>query len=241
MLERTSAYRLSVGKRENNSPPVFEHVLVGIVQNLEISGLNLEHLFHPLKIDLLESLSILLLIVHDFYHPGPVRRAVVVSYKRPAGRFHNWTATTLLRRTEDTALRRGKLSVVDGQWDLRGRGFSLLETITAIALLGLVVILVLNIFPSSVLAASSGNDRIQAENLARSLLEEARALAFEDLTLGRTPLTSPDPRFTVEREVYVPRQGEVHQTRAVRIVVRWSKGNRRSSISREVWLSNVRS
>lgn len=116
-----------------------------------------------------------------------------------------------------------------------------METVVAISLLGLIIIFVVNIFPGSVLAARSGNERIEAENLAESILEQTRASAFNSLTLGTTNVPSPDPKFTVTQEIFVPTNADADQTLGVRIIVQWESKSQTKSIQREVWLSSVRS
>lgn len=115
-----------------------------------------------------------------------------------------------------------------------------METVCALVLLGLVVIFVVNIFPSSVLASKSGNQYIQAESLVRSALEETRATSFDSLAIGTTDLPSSDPGFTMTREIFVPRNAEAHQTLGVRIRVEWPFQGRTRSLEREVWISSVR-
>lgn len=120
------------------------------------------------------------------------------------------------------------------------RAFSLLETVFAIALVGFILILVVNLVPSSVLAVRRGEEQLQAENLARSVLEEARAAPFSALAVGTSTPPSPDPNFTLSREVFAVPNASVDRTLGVRVTVGWSRSGRPQQIVREVWVSSVR-
>ena len=126
---------------------------------------------------------------------------------------------------------------------LRGpnrRGFSLMEAIVALALLGLIVVLVLNIFPSTLYASQKASEQIEAENLAQSYLEEARLKPFSTLHLGAPlPLTPADAKFRVTQEFYQPVGTDEEQTRGIRIIVHWSNKGTERELKREV--CNVRS
>ena len=123
----------------------------------------------------------------------------------------------------------------------RERGFSLMEIVVSLALLGLIVGLVINIFPSSIVASHSASEQMEAENLAQSLIEETRASGFSSLTEITEDMPSPDPKYQLQREVFVPPGTDAEQTVAVRITVRWESKKRQRELVREIWLSSVRS
>jgi type II secretory pathway pseudopilin PulG len=116
-----------------------------------------------------------------------------------------------------------------------------MEVVVSLALLGFIVALVLNIFPSSIIASHDASEQIDAEHLAQSFLEESRSVSFSSLTPGTELLPSPDPRFQVEREVFVPAGADADQTVGVRIAVRWeSKRAKEKVMTRELWVSSIR-
>lgn len=116
-----------------------------------------------------------------------------------------------------------------------------MEIVVSLAILGLIVGLVLNIFPGSIIATRSAGEQIDAENLAQSFIEESRSVAFSSLSPGTTNMASPDPRFQVERVIFVPPGADADQTLGVRVTVRWESKNKQRELVREMWLSSVRS
>ena len=123
----------------------------------------------------------------------------------------------------------------------RQTAFSLMEIVVSLAILGLVIALVLNVFPSSVMASYSASEQMEAENLAQSFIEETRATGFSSLTVGTSILISPSPRFQVQREIFVPTGADADQTIGVRVTITWESKKKQRELIREIWLSSVRS
>lgn len=121
------------------------------------------------------------------------------------------------------------------------RGFALIEAVFAFALVGFMLVVTLNLLPSSVVAVRKGEERLQAENLARSFLEQARGASFGSLAPGTTDLESPLPQFIVQQEVYPVDGADPDQLLGVRITVSWTARGRPQELVREVWVSRVRS
>ncbi|MFA5508611.1 MAG: type II secretion system protein [Vulcanimicrobiota bacterium] len=113
-------------------------------------------------------------------------------------------------------------------------GFSLLEIVVSLALLGLIVGLVINILPSSIVASHGAGEQMEAENLAQSLVEEARAAGLSNLTVGVEDIPSPDPKFKLQREIFVPAGADAGQTVGVRVIVRWESKKRQRELKREI-------
>lgn len=116
-----------------------------------------------------------------------------------------------------------------------------MEVVVSLALLGLVIALVINIFPSSIVASHSASEQLEAENLAQSFIEEARAEAFSSLTVGTLSLSLPDAKFQVQRDIFIPAGADADQTIGLRITVSWESKKRQRELIREIWLSSVRS
>lgn len=116
-----------------------------------------------------------------------------------------------------------------------------MEAIVALALLGLVVVLVLNIFPSALFATQKASEQIEAEGLAQSYLEEARALPFSSMDPGTTTtLTPAGAKYEVTREFFDAMGTDSEQTRGIRITVHWANKGVPRELKREVWVSSVR-
>ena len=63
-------------------------------------------------------------------------------------------------------------------------GFSLIETVVAVTLFLLTMLVVLTLMPSAWLGVKSGGERLFANNLAQSRLDELRAAEFTSYTVG---------------------------------------------------------
>lgn len=64
------------------------------------------------------------------------------------------------------------------------RGLSLMEVVLATSVLGLVAMMIFQIYPTSFVAVQAGRHRMEAEGWADSLLEQERGAAFGSLVVG---------------------------------------------------------
>ncbi len=100
------------------------------------------------------------------------------------------------------------------------RGFSLIESIICISLLLLAVLLIMNLVPASWVAVNQAEQRLFAGNLAQSLLEEQRGIAFENLAPATLPpVTRTGATFNPQIEV-IPVPG-YDRLKTVRVRVTW--------------------
>lgn len=117
------------------------------------------------------------------------------------------------------------------------RGFTLAETVLGFGLLSLVIILVLNLFPSSMATVRTAEQRYQAETLASSILEEKSALPFAQLPVA--------PEIDLGRQIYdqIPYQiyfqvsnadGDPAYLRSLRVRVEWDYKTHHRQVLREV-------
>lgn len=116
------------------------------------------------------------------------------------------------------------------------RGFSLAETAVAMAILGLVLIFVLNLFPRAILLRRISEQRLQAQSLARSALEEQLAEPFDRLhsqDLG--PRESDGVRYQLSLEVTSSPQASAEFLRRLRLTVRWSFQGRSQHLERVLY------
>lgn len=85
------------------------------------------------------------------------------------------------------------------------RGFSLVEVLAAVAILGIVALGIVGLFSHSIVVNASGYDYAVVSGVARQALEELQALPFGDANLTAGDHTWPDPtgsgRFAVTYRV----------------------------------------
>lgn len=113
---------------------------------------------------------------------------------------------------------------------MRGRGFSLTETLFSALILAVVIFLVVSLFPTSILGIKKGHDLVAASHVAEGVLGRLRAVPFEDLA-------DLDPEFesgevVVDGTVF---HWDVRVTRpepkvhGLEVNVEWQTGPRRES------------
>lgn len=71
------------------------------------------------------------------------------------------------------------------------RGFTLMEVIVSTTVLAVASLLVFNLFPTSFLAIHTAGARIEAQDLASSILEQRRSLAFSQFQAGTVETLKP--------------------------------------------------
>lgn len=125
------------------------------------------------------------------------------------------------------------------------RGLTLIETIIASCLLGLVILGVFTLLPSSLVAVRSAEHRIRADALAQEWLETLRERPFEKLTLGAL---SPQPAaqdwvgvtFRTQVEVYQLPAADVDLLKRIRVTVNWKFRGLERQLTQETYRVNVR-
>jgi hypothetical protein len=107
---------------------------------------------------------------------------------------------------------------------LKARGFSLLETTVASAVLVGVMFMLFSLYPSSALALRRSQDHLQADQIALSLLAEQQALPFESLaspTEALAPVTLEGTTYERRLEVFAVPGRDAEVLKGVRAVVSW--------------------
>ncbi|MEW6281480.1 MAG: hypothetical protein AB1758_22915 [Candidatus Eremiobacterota bacterium] len=127
------------------------------------------------------------------------------------------------------------------------RGVTLAESILAVFLLSLIVVLIFNLYPASIASLRVSGQKLQADSVAGSILEDYMARSFTQLVVGPPQALPPVPgkgvTFQPEVEIFeVTQPADVDRTRirGIRVTVRWSQNSRNHSVVREILRTNVR-
>lgn len=123
------------------------------------------------------------------------------------------------------------------------RGLTLIETVVAATMLSLALLAIMTIIPSTNAIARQAEIRLQADNLAQSLLEKQRLRPFADLApqpptdLAVVKLQSfPDLQPSLE----IRSAGAGGRAREIRVAVRWVAFNRPSQLTRATVVTAMR-
>ncbi len=119
------------------------------------------------------------------------------------------------------------------------RGFGLTETVLSFGLIGLLLIFVLNLFPSALAAQRSADERLQAATVARSALEQQLDQPFNQLPLGLRreldPVTIGAIQYKVRLEVDQSPSADPKFLRVLRLVVGWKSKGIEREVKRELY------
>jgi hypothetical protein len=103
------------------------------------------------------------------------------------------------------------------------------------------MLLLFNLYPAAALAVRRGQDQLAADNLAQTILDEKRALAFEDLQLGQeawAPVTENGRSYTSLVEVFDV-DGHPDVLKGVRVIVSWPGLTGMQTAVHEMYLVNL--
>jgi hypothetical protein len=104
------------------------------------------------------------------------------------------------------------------------RGLSLSETMFSLAFLGLVMIVILNIFPTSMASVRSAEYRSQADSIAQTCLERHLYTRFADLPVGLSKDLKTESLAPIDYSVHLDvlkADGDEQYLRRLRVTVRW--------------------
>ena len=117
---------------------------------------------------------------------------------------------------------------------------SIAETLIAIFLVALLILVVFNMFPTTVLANRQGSERLQAVTVAQSGLAEARTRRFDLLVVGSSEaLPAKINRgitYNSELTVLSPDKGDPDRLKVLEVTVTWTSRNVTRSISEKLWV-----
>ncbi len=129
------------------------------------------------------------------------------------------------------------------------RAFTLIETIFSALVISLVLLAIMNLYPSALVAVKKSESRIQATNIALSVLEEMRATPFSELTIPFVmPAAPPFEPVNLDGVTYTPTV-TVYDTPAVgtpateddylkgiQVTVAWESRGIQHQITEETWV-----
>ncbi|MGE0493533.1 MAG: hypothetical protein AB7S38_30265 [Vulcanimicrobiota bacterium] len=126
---------------------------------------------------------------------------------------------------------------------MRRRGLSLIETVVAAALVGLVVLLVTNLFPLSLTGVRQQEQYLQADLLAGSVLADQQMVPFVELTPGDRQVLDPvevdGVAYTATVEIDRVSGSDPAYLKAVRVTVNWQYQAQARQTVEEVWVDAV--
>ena len=119
------------------------------------------------------------------------------------------------------------------------RGLSLIETLLAVVILLLAVIMCFSLLPSAWLAVNQGEQRIFAGTLAQSILEQQQVYAFDSLAPATLPPVEQGgatfrPVVTVQ-----PQPGPSPRLKVVTVRVNWESRRIQRSVFRQRTMCRV--
>lgn len=120
---------------------------------------------------------------------------------------------------------------------LKRRAATLMEVLLAFTLTALLLILILNLFPSAMATVLRAEQRQVAGNLAESLLERKASLAFDQLPVGKVENTPGE--YATRFEVTGVANEDPQFLRALSVTVTWSAKGRTFQVRRGLWLHRL--
>ncbi|MDQ7826461.1 MAG: hypothetical protein RDV48_26905 [Candidatus Eremiobacteraeota bacterium] len=121
------------------------------------------------------------------------------------------------------------------------KGFSLVETIFTVSIIGFIIIVMLNILPGALTGVRKTGHRIRAGAIARSILEEKRAGPFSGIDMAPpAQVTDPDGSvYDVGYEVLTQAGTNTAKLKGIKITVSWKERKLTQTLQRITWISNI--
>ncbi len=123
------------------------------------------------------------------------------------------------------------------------KGVSLLELVLSIFILGLVVIFLFNLYPTSILAVRQAEQQLLANTLARSLIAERQARSYDALVVGDhqqlAPITREGVVFHPVLEVYPIAGKDPNLVKRLRVTLTWGDPADPKEVSHETLVSGL--
>jgi Tfp pilus assembly protein PilV len=123
------------------------------------------------------------------------------------------------------------------------RGLSLLETILALSLVSLVLILVISLFPDTLLAIRRSEQTVQADQWAQTLLEYEMSRPFDELVAGSV-YSPPDRQLGATlyhgtTRIFAVPNARGDLIKGVNVTVGWDHGGKNHLSEYQCLVSNI--
>jgi hypothetical protein len=126
----------------------------------------------------------------------------------------------------------------------RSSGLSLTETVVALFLASMLVVVLVNLFPSAVAAMRTSEAKAQAVDLTESLLAEQKARPFSELVPGPATTLDPVKRGPIvlqpRLQIFEIPGRNPDYLRGARVTVSWKTSRQTREVSQEVWLARIK-
>lgn len=126
---------------------------------------------------------------------------------------------------------------------MRNRGLSIMESILALSLVSLVLILVVSLFPDTLLAIRRSEQTVQADQWGQTLLEYEMSRPFDELVPG-TVYNPPDRQLgpTTYRgttRIFAVPNARGDLIKGVNVTVAWDHGGKNHLSEYQCLVSNI--
>lgn len=122
------------------------------------------------------------------------------------------------------------------------RGVSVVETIFALSMITLMIILLMNLHPGILLGVRYSEQTLQAQEIAQSIIEEQLHRPFGSLQTGSRELPVVNLEGMVYRPILTimedPESGSTY-LKGIRVKVTWNFRSQEKSLTREIWRTDV--
>ena len=125
------------------------------------------------------------------------------------------------------------------------RAFSLAEVLLSVFFVFLLMLALFTLLPSSAWMVAQSRQELQADSLARGIIEDYRSRGFANVPMG-IPAPAPPPEtyqgvvFTPTVEVKaLPGSPDAKLSKRVQVAIRWEVRGIARQLQREAWLVNV--
>lgn len=123
------------------------------------------------------------------------------------------------------------------------RAFTLVEVAFSLALFAICILLLVGLLPGLISGNQLSAQQLQAGDLAQSILEQQRALPFEQLQPGSrnlSPVVTSQGHYSPVLVIDgVPGEPNLNRIRRLTVSVSWSERRRTHSLRRELYVAKI--
>lgn len=117
-----------------------------------------------------------------------------------------------------------------------------MEFVLGLFLLSFLVLMIFNLFPSSLFAIRHSEARSLADSVAQSYLHRERTRPFDELSLGERRESVELEQTTLDVVITVSQvpDSDPEFLKSIRVEVRWNSRQGSKSVLQELWISRAR-